>query len=382
MKPLFGLWLLLCVLVTPAMAGTRHVEAILTRTLNAPKVCDYQGTIMRKTSPAGEDTQRVVQRVFHKRPHSDRVDVLDPRPGAVIIRIEEDVYWREPRADSIAYSHRRGSGERVLDSGLQFSRIDLLMANYDVTVRGRDVLLGREAVVVTVRPKYAGRSTKIAWIDTQTGLVLRAEDRDEADRVITETWFASLALNPALDDRLFATDEWANRPVAEASVIGCGSIQEVQRIAGFQVAAPVYLPSGFTLESLRIGSYVSRPIVHFTYTDGLAQLSVFERVAPATDQAARAWPGGTPQRRGTVNIWKRGLFTILRRHDGIRLYTVVSNIAESESIKLIESLLVVGPSPAVASSRSSYLWWTAGGGALMGMLVAGWWLIRRRGAFG
>lgn len=379
-KPLVCLWMLLCGLVTSAVAGAESVEDILNRTLNAPNAYDYQGILMRKISPAGEDSIRVVvQRVFHKRPAWDRVDILDPRPGAVVIRLQDDVYRREPRADSIAYSHRRGQGDRELDSGLRFSNIDLLMANYDVTIHGRDTLLGRKATVVMIRPKHPGRLTKTAWIDRQTGLVLRAEDRDETGRMMAETWFSNLTINPRLDQRLFATDEWKHRVVEVESVIGCGSIQKVQRIAGSQVAAPVYLPGGFTLESLRVLSYNDRPLVHFTYTDGLAQLSLFERVVLATDNTTRAWPRGTPRHHGSVNIWKRGLFTILRRHDGIRLYTVVSNIAESESLKLIESLRVIGPAPALASSRSAYLGWSVGGIAAMVGLVVGWRLVRRRG---
>lgn len=352
--------------------------------LNAPKMVDYQGTITRRTIRVGADTVRIEQRVVHARPDRDRIDQIDAlkKQETVVIRIKDDVYWREPRADSTVYYHRRGQGDRVLDQGLRFSSLDLLRANYDVIIQGQKTMLDRPAVVLAIRPKQRGRLAKVAWIDQQTGLVLRTEDRDETGRLIAESFFTSLTLNPTIHSRLFATDEWANRAVEAQPVIACESVQEVERKAGFPLSIPASLPKGFALESLRVLSYVGRPLVHFTYTDGLSQLSLFERVAPSTDQAARAWPGGTPRRRGAVDLWKRGLFTIMRRHDGTKLYTIISDIDESESIKMIESLRVSRQSHALASSRSFYLSWTAGGIVVVAMLIFGWWVIRQRSATG
>ncbi|SVD80578.1 uncharacterized protein METZ01_LOCUS433432, partial [marine metagenome] len=260
----------------------------------------------------------------------------------VVVQVDRDVYQRQEQGDSTYYTHRQLRGERSLELGLGFSSLNLLDTNYDLTIEGNDTILDRTTVKLSLQPRHPRRISKTAWIDEATGLVLRTEDRDEYGNLIEEMYFSRIIVNPMIDESLFATDEWANRAVEENQVIACGTMKEVEKEAGFALAAPVYMPAGFTLDRLRVILYANQPTAHFTYTDGLAQISLYQRVAPPTDKTAMAWPTGTPEVQNDVQVWNRGpLDYILRHNDDTRLFTLVSEISEEESIDMIKSVCVI-----------------------------------------
>lgn len=374
------MWSFLCCVLWSSRAAAADLDITLQMILDAPKRVSYKGTITQQRYPADGDTVRIIQRVVHQHPDRERIEFLEPQNmrGSVVIRIRDDIYERESKGDSTVYSHRRRKDQDMLNLGLGFSSLNLLRANYDLTMHGRATLLNRPATLLSIASKHPGRRSKTVWVDRETGLVLRVEDRNEAGKLVEESFFSSIILNPRIDPAVFATNEWSDHAVEENEVIACGSMQEVQKEAGFALAAPVYLPAGFALDGLRVIRYVGRPMVHFIYTDGLAQVSLYERVAPPTDRAARAWPGGTPERRGDVDIWKRGPFTVLRRSDAGKLYTVVSSdITEAEAIKLIESLYVIKVTAETPAAQSPAIW-LAGGVVMIAGLTLGGWIWRRR----
>jgi negative regulator of sigma E activity len=230
---------------------------------------------------------------------------------------------------------------------------------------------------LTFNPQHPGRLTKKAWIDDQTGLVLRTEDRDETGSLTEELYFTNLQIDPSLSLDLFDTSEWEGRAVEFRQVTACGSMSEVQKEAGFALAAPVNIPAGFTLEHRRVIQYYGQPMVHFMYTDGLAQLSLFQRVAPQRDEVA--WPDGAPERRGDIQMWKLNTYSIFRRVKNDKLFTLIGDIPEAESISLLESLCTIKPSTASidqASLFGSSSWIV--GGSVVGSLLLGAWTFRRR----
>ena len=364
-------------LMVPSMGQGSELDKTLRLISESSKKVSYQGVLTQLRLTASGDTLRFSQRLVHQSPDFDRIDVLEPsaRRGVVVIRTHGEVYRREGIGDTLVYSRRSQLGPDVLDMGLDFGRLDLLGANYELALRDAPSLLGRPTALLTISPRHPGRHAKTAWIDTQTGIVLRTEDRDELGTLAEIVFFSSLQINPLIDSAQFETIEWKDRAIEVNEVIACGSYTEVQREAGFPLSAPVYLPPGFMLERLRVLRFAGQRMVHFSYTDGLAQLSLFERVAAATDSAAQVWPGGSPELRGDVRVWKREPYTILRRSDRGKLSTVVSTLSESESMKLIQSLCVLQTPESEASSTNNTPWMISGFVGLV--LVAGWFWHRR-----
>lgn len=331
------------ILMDPSTGRGANLDKTLRLISEASKNVSFSGVLTQLRLTATGDTLRVSQRLVHQRPDLDRIDVLEPnaRPGVVVIRTHGDVFRREVIGDSLFYSHRSQLGPDILDMGLDFSRLDLLRANYELVLSDAPSLLGRPTALLTISPRHPRRRPKKTWIDTQTGIVLRTEDRDESGTLAEAVFFTTLQINQQIDPLLFETTEWKYRATEVNEGLACGSYTEVQREAGFPLSAPIYLPRGFILERLRVLRFAGQRMVHFSYTDGLAQLSLFERVAGVTDSAAQVWPGGLPVVRGGIQVWKRAPYTILRRSDGGKISTVVSTLEESESMNLIQSLCVL-----------------------------------------
>ncbi|MEE2991812.1 MAG: sigma-E factor regulatory protein RseB domain-containing protein [Gemmatimonadota bacterium] len=370
-------WLTLsCLFVAPVVRAA-DLDITYQMIMDAPKQVSYRATMTRQRYNADGDTIfRSTQHIIHQHPDRDRIEV-DGQHNTVVIRIKDDIYRRKASGDSLKYSHRHQRGSDVLDIGLGFSSLDLLQTNYHIEHVGSDHVMNRPTLILTFNPQHPGRLTKKAWIDEQTGLVLRTEDRDETGSLTEELYFANLQIDPSLSPDLFDMSEWEGRAVEFRQVIACGSMSEVQKEAGFALAAPVNIPAGFTLEHRRVIQYYGQPMVHFMYTDGLAQLSLFQRVAPPTDEVA--WPDGAPERRGDIQMWKLNTYSILRRVKNDKLFTLIGDIPDAESISLLKSLCAIKPSAASidqASLIGSSSWIV--GGSVVGALLLGAWTFRRR----
>ena len=377
---LVGFCLLLCGVIRPSASNAADMGITLQKIMEAPRNVDYEGILTTQKITDEAEPVRNTHRIIHQKPDRNRIDRFDPATmdKFVVVQVDRDVYQRQEHGDSTYYTHRRLRGERSLDLGLGFSSLNLLDTNYDIAVEGNDTILDRTTVKLSLRPRHPRRISKTAWVDEATGLVLRTEDRDEYGNLIEEMYFSRIIVNPMIDETLFATDEWADLEVEENQVIACGTMKEVEKEAGFALAAPVYMPAGFTLDRLRVILYANQPTAHFTYTDGLAQISLYQRVAPPTDKAAMAWPTGTPEVQNDVQVWNRGpLDYVLRHNDDTRLFTLVSEISEEESIDMIKSVCVINPPEPAGHSASIDLLWFAGGGVMVGSLILGGWFFRR-----
>ena len=377
---LFAFSLLFFGVFRPTASNAADMDITLQKIMEAPRNVNYEGvlTIQKYTDEA--EPLRNTHRIIHQKPDRNRIDRVDPstKDRIVVVQIDRDVYQRQVHGDSTYYTHRQLRGERSLDLGLGFSSLNLLDTNYDLAIEGKDTILARSTVKLSLQPKHPGRIIKTAWVDEATGLVLRTEDRDEYGNLIEVMYFSRITVNPGIDEALFATDEWADQAVEENQVIACGTMKEVEKEAGFALAAPVFMPAGFTLDRLRVILYANQPTAHFTFTDGLAKISLYQRVAPPTDKAAMAWPTGTPEVQNDVQVWNRGPFDYILRHsDDTRLFTLVSEISEGESIDMINSVCVINPPETAGRSAPLDLLWFAGGGVMVGSLILGGWFFRR-----
>ncbi len=376
LRPVF-----LCFVTTVCIAMTapaRGVDPDITfqKIMEAPDRVSYRATLTKQRFSADGDTARYVQIITHQRPDRDRIDIPDAegRIRETIIRVDHDIYRRTASGDSLSYSHRRQSNSNVLDMNLEFSSLDLLQTNYDLEIAGTDRLLDRPVAVLAFKPRHPGRMTMTAWIDEETGLVMRTEERNEAGVLVEEVFLKEFEQDPLISPDIFDTEEWTGKSVEINQVIACGSISEVQKEANFKLNAPVYVPPGFILQQRRVMQHHGQPLVHFMYSDGLSRISLFQRIA--SSEASHRSPRGTPEVHGDVRVWERGPYSILRRHYDGKLFTLIGDVAVGESVELLTSLCTVKPAVTASPAPAGYSSWIGAAGA--GLLAVGLWILWRR----
>jgi sigma-E factor negative regulatory protein RseB len=155
------------------------------------------------------------------------------------------------------------------------STLSLLSSHFSLSTDGTASVAGRAAdVVVATRPRAASPAARF-WLDRATGLVLRREVYDESGRITRASAFVDITVDEAENyaDALESTTD-TERPVAWPDAIDPASLQRM-RDRGWK--CPDQLPPSLQLVDARRGGGHYDGIVHLSYSDGLAAVSVFEQ---------------------------------------------------------------------------------------------------------
>ncbi len=155
------------------------------------------------------------------------------------------------------------------------STLSLLSSHYSLTRQGSGSVAGRPAdVVVATRPRAASPAARF-WLDRETGLVLRREVYDESGRITRASAFVEITVDDAEDYNDAAPSEKdTDRPVAWPDAIDPATLKRM-RDRGWD--CPDKLPPSLQLVDARRGGGEYDGIVHLSYSDGLAAVSVFEQ---------------------------------------------------------------------------------------------------------
>ena len=141
--------------------------------------------------------------------------------------------------------------------------------------QGEDTIAGRIADIVLVKSREAipGPSKRF-WVDRETGLRLRIEERDPEGRIVFSAYFLSVDLNPTLRDIDFA----APTPPPGIKVIrekkrSFTSFEDAGR-AGFAPRVPGFLPGGYTAQGVDVSGDGRWITAH--WGNGLSVISMTE----------------------------------------------------------------------------------------------------------
>lgn len=199
----------------------------------------------------------------------------------------------------------------------------LAARRYDVIRAGREVVAGREAERIELRPRRAGRPEWVFWADAERRFPVAFAARSEG-RALFEARFESIAFPPDVEVGEPPRPAWlrVSREPAEPADLG--------RAAGGAVWAPARLPWGFerrgsevirlrvdlpprVAEAVRaflpgVPENLEAAVAHLRYTDGMAEISVFQCPAESTlgrlvrrlAPPGRDDGGGGPARRVTA----------------------------------------------------------------------------------
>jgi hypothetical protein len=216
---------------------------------------------------------------------------------------------------------------------------ELLLRNYRLSVSGPDMVAGRKAWVLGMRPMVAGKPHQLIWIDDQTQIILSVKRYLPKRQFATLSRFTHFELKPSLPATIFAL------PIDSATLVSGDmtpdflSIDELEKATGRVTDLPRDLPGGFAFESADYFEVGKDMVRHVRYTDGLAVLSVF-----LTDKPVRLPKSGAMQLSselsppGSLRLSNTG--KVFAFQHGSQHYTLMSDVSR----ELLESIAThVGP---------------------------------------
>ena len=159
--------------------------------------------------------------------------------------------------------------------------LDLLTRNYDVLTSGVDSVAGREADVIEAWRRHdAGREHPVArfWLDRGSGVLLRRESYDATGRTVRGSAFFDIRVHePMLAGFAPSSPGGSASPDPSDSDEDQLRAQDLTEMESAGWICPPRLADGLELRAARRLSNASGRVVHLTYSDGLATVSVFEQ---------------------------------------------------------------------------------------------------------
>src|SRR5574341_808133 len=255
----------------------REVRSWLMRMHDAARQNNFQGTFV--VSAGGTVTSA---RIVHFRTAGDQYERIETLDGEMrrVYRHNDIVHTLWPQS-RVAVVEQRDSMNAF--PALLQSRGDRIVEFYDIKPLGLDRVAGYEAHVLGLRPKDAFRFGYRLWAERQSGLLLRAEVRDEADHVLESSAFSevSIGIKPQLDAVVLPMKKLEGYRVLRPSMVATDLEQEgwTLRIAvpGFRAVNCVKRPLDSTTDA---GGDMR--MLQAIYADGLTYVSIFiEPYSPA-----------------------------------------------------------------------------------------------------
>lgn len=194
----------------------------------------------------------------------------EPATPFIILDDGESVYQLQPR------------WRTVIRMPIVPQRIDfeLLLRNYEVKFLGSEQIAGRDCYVIIAQPKHSDNPMRKVWVDKTYFVILRHELIDSDGTPVRIFVVKSVDFDAEINDSLFKVPPgWRvlNAPYRPISNL---SLKEVERLVRFKVLLPQFVPEGYQLIGVGV-TYCQHgtPIAHLRYSDGLNEISVFERPA-------------------------------------------------------------------------------------------------------
>ncbi len=272
--------------------------AWLGKVVGAAREQNYSGTFVYRNGGHGE-TSRITHLVQDGR-ELERLEVLDGSPREVIR--EGDVircYLPETRTLIIEKRDWRGAFPVMLPTSLAG-----LTEFYDIRKGALERIAGRDAQVVVLEPRDAWRYGHKFWVDTDSGLLLKAGMLDERNGTVETFAFTQLQVGGAIDRESL-------KPKFDTQMQGW-------RILDLQAGSPrqrndrwlfkVSLPGFRKIADMKRRSFhrhrgshagaAADDAAHLVFSDGIASISVF--IEPLGDK-----PVLGEVTLGAVNIYRR-----------------------------------------------------------------------------
>ncbi|MGH2348110.1 MAG: LolA family protein [bacterium] len=317
----------------PQGSGTvPSAAAVVQAVLDAPSLIDYEGTKVM-SAVRGDRAQTVTVLESYKRPGKLRLEFLSPESvGARLIVDDGATAWQYEPTLHIVIQGPSFVGTRRGDE------LRAIMDGYEPRVLGTEEVIGRETVVLALRPR-GGTTARRLWVDRATGVLLRTEERDASGDLVFSSFFTRISYSLNLPSALFRFQPPAGARVFSFYLSGdpVTNRADLQRLAGFRVIAPPTLAGGYRFLHGTTARYGAFSAATATYGDGVSVLSVFQ--TPSRQMAfPQAGVAVTLRGDGSARLLDLGYFRILMWETaGLRL-AVVGVLAPAQLIALANEL--------------------------------------------
>jgi len=176
--------------------------------------------------------------------------------------------------------------------------------------QGEDTVAGRSAEILLVAPAEGtpGPSRRF-WIDKETGLRLRMEEKDPEGRIVVSAYFMNVTLDPQIPDSDFAAPSVPNGfTVVRNPRRSFPSFDDASK-AGFVPPSADWLPVGYRPKQVDVRDNGRWVTAH--WGNGLTVVTITALKGPAPDGMPELPDGGGPQSRsmprgGKAMVWRRG----------------------------------------------------------------------------
>jgi len=308
---------------------------ILTLCVDSEKQVNFQG-VRKFERHFGERVYKA--KVFHQAPDKWRLEFLEPevRKGEILI-LDGRHFWRSPREKGRGFRHRG------LRRPLQTKDIERLVSNYKVETQGEKEIAGRKAFIIKCTGKYPGRPSLMLWVDKENFLRLR-EERFSADKKITyRVEFEEIEFRGQISPSHFKPPNGAEMQESRQRSEELSLAQAAGQLH-FNVLLPKKVPRGFELGRVRIIRRKGRKaVLHLAYTDGLAQISLFEGTSDLPRRQAKRTVPPSPEEQilhqgKSLSVKHWGHLNVLKVKQNHISITLISEIPRQELINMITSL--------------------------------------------
>lgn len=302
-----ALWIA-TVLVVPGLRAAERTPLPVARDVvaamvAAPSIVDYEATKVL-TAVHQDRAETVIVLESYKRLGRMRLEFLSPESvnGRLVVDDGVSVWQYEPSQHLVIH------GPSFVHAGGGADRVEEILRSALVVVLGTEDVIGRRTVVLAMEAKDAGPSRRY-WVDRETGVILRTEERDATGEIVFTSFFTRISFGLNLPSALFRFTPPAGARTMDLYVSGdpVSTPEALARATG--VTVPPRLPYGYRFRS---GAVIRRGVLVSTtasYEDGVRTLTVF-----VTRSAQMAFPQvGTPVKTevGIARLLDVGYFRVL-----------------------------------------------------------------------
>jgi outer membrane lipoprotein-sorting protein len=221
--------------------------------------------------------------VYNARGGRSRIEYrLGSMAGVIAGRSAPDMHWHyDPLNRSFVTDVEQSARPSDADDPNADPDLQRLLENCRARVVRHTRIAGRPATEVCIEPKTAGGKRRL-WVDNETGVILRIEERNAEDSLTAATVYRSITYGKTAPPDRFLPIPPGGEPVSwlpdAAFADRAPSPQEVRTAIGGELKKPRYLPGGYAEEGVYLYRCpgCDRMAAVTRYVDGLNSVTVIQ----------------------------------------------------------------------------------------------------------